>query len=102
MKRFLVPAVLCAAFLSACSSAPGLGDYGAREAAETPPPRYAKIAPDAGFCRGVAKHDVEASAFDEATRNRVFANSLRQCVVVYAVNDTGLRVADMGGGTSSY
>jgi hypothetical protein len=96
MKLFFIPVALCAMAVSACSNDTGFGDA-AREATAPPPVRIAAITPDANFCSGVARQDSENAAFDAATKRRMYANSFRQCVVVYAVNGGGLRVAGTDG-----
>ena len=101
MKALLVPVALCAPLLGGCTN-PVREDMeaAARKAAEPLAP-VAKFVPDLGFCQSAARQAVPES-FDPQTRQRMYADSVRQCAVLYALNDNGLRVADLGGGTVSY
>ena len=57
--------------------------------------------PDTRFCQSVARQQIPSSV-DNMTQSRMYADNYRQCVIINAVNDSGLRVADMGGGTVPY
>lgn len=100
MKYSVLPVLACMALLSGCSLFSGSSES-EKYADEQPVVRTARPAVDANFCKGVARHDA-GMVFDQESKARVFDGLYRQCLVTYALNDTGLRVADLGGGTVSY
>jgi hypothetical protein len=85
--------------LTGCTDADyekGLGYFGLNEVGPAPqeaPPHYAGeiiSAPQRQivegknpFCESAAKQDATANAFDQATKQRIFTRSYRQCVTMF-------------------